>query len=162
MHACTCQCRFRVRQDVCLTYCLMIRRLHLLAVTLDGRRVYFSTSAGGGYGFGAATTARGNPRPTTLRAEIARQAPPQPGAPTTGRVAGHGAAPPSRCLAFLLASFRLDPYRVRCAHVKTTCAPLPMGTPHQGISPYRPCGTLGGWVLQGDRCLLLHAEQLCS
>ncbi len=71
-------------------------RLHLLAVTLDGRRVFFSTSAGGGMGFGATTTGRGNPRPMTLRAEIARQAPPQPGAPTTGRMAGHGAAPPPR------------------------------------------------------------------
>ena len=71
-------------------------RLHLLAVTLDGRRVFFSTSTGGGMGFGATVTGRGNPRPTTLRAEIARQAPPQPGAPTTGRVTGHGAPPPPR------------------------------------------------------------------
>ena len=64
----------------------------MVAVTLDGRRVYFSThspqAAGGAAGQGS--------RPEALRAEIARQAPPQPGAVSTGRIAGLVGQPASR------------------------------------------------------------------
>ena len=54
-------------------------RLCLLAVTADGRRVYLSTQAPG-YGGGLAGAPGGAPqRPTTLRADFARPAPPSPG-----------------------------------------------------------------------------------
>lgn len=62
-------------------------RLHLLAVTADGRRVYFSTSDAGGYGPARAQ------RPTHLRAQVARQAPPQP----TNAAVARGTQQPSRC-----------------------------------------------------------------
>ena len=123
----------------CLTCCIVAGRLHLLAVTLDGRRVYFSTSAGGGYGFGAATTARGNPRPTTLRAEIARQAPPQPGAPSTGRVAGHGAAPPSRCLTSRQAPFRAESTVLYICACKDDLRFACDVTATSSTTPYRSC-----------------------
>ena len=54
-------------------------RLCLLAVTADGRRVYLSTQAPGFGGGLSAPPGRGSPRPTTLRAEFARPAPPAPG-----------------------------------------------------------------------------------
>lgn len=70
-----------------------LRRLHLLAVTVDGRRVYFSTSSPHAVGGVPGRISR----PETLRAEVARQAPPQPGAVSTGRLTGHTGQPASRC-----------------------------------------------------------------
>ena len=70
-------------------------RLPLVAVTVDGRRIYFSTGAApppsyGYYGAPAPRRARGAPapRPTALRAEVVRAAPPRPAraaAPGGGR-----------------------------------------------------------------------------
>lgn len=67
-------------------------RLHLVAVTADGRRVYFSACEAPGYGVPS-----GPPRPSHLRAQVARQAPPLPsgaGAPRSG------SAQPSRCVKY--------------------------------------------------------------
>lgn len=62
-------------------------------MTVDGRRVYFSTSSPHAFGGAPGRISR----PETLRAEVARQAPPQPGAVSTGRLAGHASQPVSRC-----------------------------------------------------------------
>lgn len=48
------------------------QKLHVVAVTLDGRRVYMTTTPQLGYGAPSAT------RPQGLKPLIARQAPPQP------------------------------------------------------------------------------------
>ena len=65
-------------------------RLHLVAVTADGRRVYFSACEPPAYGSSAP------PRPSYLRAQVARQAPPLPSGSSGGR---SGSAQPSRCVA---------------------------------------------------------------
>lgn len=48
-------------------------KLHLVVVTLDGRRVYMTTSPSQGYGAPSNST-----RPTGFKALVARQAPPNP------------------------------------------------------------------------------------
>ena len=63
-------------------------RLHLVAVTADGRRVYFSACEPPLYGSSAP------PRPSYLRAQVARQAPPLPSSSSEGR---RDSAQPSRC-----------------------------------------------------------------
>ena len=67
-------------------------RLHLVAVTADGRRVYFSACDSPAYGAPPGQ----QPRPSHLRAQIARQAPPLPSAASAPR---SGSAQPSRCAA---------------------------------------------------------------
>lgn len=49
------------------------QKLHLVAVTLDGRRIYFTTYGHDDYSGGSQ-----NKRPTTLRAVICRKAPSAP------------------------------------------------------------------------------------
>ena len=66
-------------------------RLHLLAVTADGRRVYFSTSPGDPGYSGVPASPKQAPRPTELRPQVVRQAPPLPSARS-------GGAGQSRCL----------------------------------------------------------------
>ena len=58
-------------------------KLHLVVVTLDGRRVYMTTTPSQGYG-----VAVSNARPFGLKALVARQAPPQPAASNYRSVAG--------------------------------------------------------------------------
>ena len=65
-------------------------RLHLVAVTADGRRVYFSACDAPAYGAPAGAPPQ---RPTHLRAAIARQALPLPSAAGAPR---SGSAQPSR------------------------------------------------------------------
>ena len=64
-------------------------RLHLVAVTADGRRMYFSACESPAYGAPPGQ----QPRPSHLRAQIARQAPPLPSAAAAPR---GGSAQPSR------------------------------------------------------------------
>jgi hypothetical protein len=66
-------------------------RLHLLAVTADGRRLYFSTSDAGAYGASSQVQ-----RPAFLRAQVARQAPPQPANAAAAR--GGSQQPPRHAL----------------------------------------------------------------
>lgn len=65
-------------------------RLHLVAVTADGRRVYFSACDAPAYGAPAGAPP---PRPTHLRTVIARQAPSLLSASSAPR---SGSAQPSR------------------------------------------------------------------
>jgi len=58
-------------------------RLCLMVVTADGRRVYLSTQTPAPGGFGA-PPGGAPPRPSTLRAEFARPAPPARGALPAG------------------------------------------------------------------------------
>ncbi|CAL8471349.1 g10891 [Coccomyxa elongata] len=70
-------------------------RLHMLAVTADGRRVYFSATDASGPGPARAQ------RPTHLRAQVARQAPPQP----TNAAVARGTQQPSRSLEVAVAHY---------------------------------------------------------
>ena len=65
-------------------------RLQLLVVTVDGRRLYFSTCPPS---FGAPQPGR---RPSQLQAEVARRALPQPGGAPQGRV-GLAPQPAAKC-----------------------------------------------------------------
>lgn len=75
------------------------RRLHLLTVTADGRRVYWSAASS------RSSSSISGPRPDRLRAEVARQAMPSPSA--AARAAGGGGAhlAPARGLEVVAAGY---------------------------------------------------------